>query len=195
MSCNATVVQAVKGELDPIYALKMHEENSDLTEANDKNGAKKNKVLGAEQKAMLEKAQPEGKLGGQARSRGDRTAARGRWNTDLLNDNSGTTGLKYDRQRMDTPEQLEAGLTAINDAAGKNMPVPLVVGDGDKQKNAHYVLITGTDPGPPRYYSIHDPATGDTVVRSEDQLRKGKLGLAGWDKVAAFEKPTQVEVH
>src|SRR5262249_5258482 len=33
-SCGPTTVQAMKGELDPMFALKLHEENADLTNAN-----------------------------------------------------------------------------------------------------------------------------------------------------------------
>jgi hypothetical protein len=68
-----------------------------------------------------------------------------------------------------------------------------VIGDGADNASAHYVVIVASDPGPPRYYSIHDPASGDTVVRSEDQLRSGNLDM-GWTKLFSIEKPTEVKV-
>ena len=194
MSCNATTAEAVKAELDPLYALKMHEDNPKLSEADDSDANKLNPNLAADQKAQLQSAQADGSAGGQARNRGDAAKVRGRWNTDLLNKVSDTTGLSYGRQRMDTDAEKTKGVADINAAVDQRMPVPLVVGDGGANVNAHYVLITASDPGPPRYYSIHDPASGDTVIRSEDQLKTGNLDLGGWDKIAAFEKPTKVEV-
>ena len=83
-SCNATTVQAVQAELDPIYALKLHEENTDLTGADDADGAKKNAKLAAEQKAMLESKYSGGVTGavgyaGKAAARGKGAEGVGRW--------------------------------------------------------------------------------------------------------------------
>lgn len=193
MSCNATAAEAVKGEMDPLYALQMHEDNPKLTEADDKSGTKLNPKMAAEQKAWLESQYPDGSKGGDARARGDRAPATGRWNTDLLNNQKGATGLDYQRELFKDDKEMEKGVKDMNDALDKKMPVPIIVGDGGKNKNAHYVVITATDPGPPRYYSIHDPATGDTVVRSEEQLKKGNLDM-GWNKIAGIEKPTAVPI-
>jgi hypothetical protein len=76
----------------------------------------------------------------------------------------------------------------------KGEPVPIVIGDGGKNANAHYVLITGMDKGPPKSYSIHDPWSGETVVRSEDEIKQGKLNIAGWNKLAAIEEPAEKPV-
>ncbi len=192
MSCNATAQEAVRGEMDPIWALQMHEENPKLTEADDKDGSKDNPKLAAEQKSLLESSNPDGSAGGQAVSRGSGTPARGRWNTDLLNNVKDTTGVSYDNKKIGTDVTLDKGLTDINDGLAKGMPVPIVIGDGGKNAFAHYVVITATDPGPPRYYTIHDPASGNTVIRSEDQIRKGNIDL-GWTKLSAIEAPTEVK--
>ena len=193
MSCNATAAEAVKGEMDPLYALKMHEDNPNLTQADDTGGTKKNPKMAAEQKAWLESKNPDGSDGGQARDRGDRGKARGRWNTDLLNNQKGSTGLEYKSELFADDKAMEKGVKEMNACLDKKQPVPIIVGDGGANKNAHYVVITATDPGPPRYYSIHDPASGDTVIRSEDQLKKGNLDM-GWNKIAGIEKPTAVPI-
>jgi chaperonin cofactor prefoldin len=52
-ACNATMVEAVHGQMDPIYALKMHEDNPDLDQADNSDGTKKNPKLAADQKSML----------------------------------------------------------------------------------------------------------------------------------------------
>lgn len=193
MSCNATAAEAVKGEMDPLYALKMHEDNPKLTQADNADGAGLNPNMAAEQKAWLESNNPDGSAGGQARDRGDRTAARGRWNTDLLNNQKGSTGLDYTRRMLTDDKSKAKGIKDMNAALDKKMPVPIVVGDGGAHAHAHYVVITASDPGPPRYYSIHDPATGDTVVRSEEQLKGGNLGVS-WNKISAIELPTAVPI-
>ncbi|MDB6122859.1 MAG: hypothetical protein JWQ71_1852 [Pedosphaera sp.] len=52
MSCQATMIQAVKGELDPVYALKMHEDHGDVDIADEVSDT--SKPFAAEQKALLE---------------------------------------------------------------------------------------------------------------------------------------------
>ncbi len=193
MSCNATAQEAVRGEMDPLYALKMHEDNPHLTEADDKSGSKLNPTLAKEQKKLLESKNEDGSKGGQAVARGSGISARGRWNTDLLNKISKSTGVDYERKVVGTDETMDETVGSINDGLAKGAPVPIVVGDGGQNATAHYVVIMATDPGPPRYYSIHDPASGDTVVRSEDQLRTGNLDI-GWTTLYSIEKPTEVKV-
>jgi hypothetical protein len=203
MSCNATTAEAVRGEMDPLYALKMHEDNPDITARNDADPTKLNPNLAADQKAQLESAYPDGKSGGLARPVGDHSKVPGRWNTDLLNKDKDSTGVNYTNKKIGA-----GGLTvdqAVDDISAdvqKGMPVPIVIGDGGQAAYAHYVLVTATDPGPPRSFSIHDPANGTTEVRTEDELKNGKIDLAGdptkkgsgWNKLGAYEKPTPVAV-
>jgi len=53
MACNVTTAEAVRGELDPIYALKVHDDNPNLGKLDDKNPDRMNPNLAAEQRAML----------------------------------------------------------------------------------------------------------------------------------------------
>jgi hypothetical protein len=202
MSCNATTAEAVLGEMDPLYALKLHEENPDVTARDGDDPNNINPKLAADQKAQLESAYPDGSSGGLARPVNDHSKVPGRWNTDLLNKEQDSTGLSYTNKKIG-----EGGLTvdqAVDDISSdvqKGMPVPIVIGgDSPKTKYAHYVLVTATDPGPPRSFSIHDPANGTTEVRTEEELKNGKIDLAGdpakkgsgWNKLGAYEKPTPV---
>jgi hypothetical protein len=52
-SCGPTTIQAMKGELDPIYALKLRTENPHLTEAKDDDATALNPNMAAEQKSIL----------------------------------------------------------------------------------------------------------------------------------------------
>ena len=82
---------------------------------------------------------------------------------------------------------------AVDDIAAKvadGLPVPLSVG-GSQDQLAHYVLAVAVDDGPPRSFYIHDPGTGETVVRTEKQLKSNQMGLpSGWDFLNKYEKPT-----
>lgn len=196
-SCNATTVQAVQAELDPIYALKLHEENADLTGANDSDGAKMNPKLAAEQKAMLESKYSGGVKGavgyaGKAADRDKAAKGSGRWADDLLNARSATTGLTYSTKMLDSKTYTIDKATAdLDKALAKGQPVPIVIGDGKASATAHYVLVTQMDPGPPKQYTIHDVGAGVTVTRSADDLTKGKINLSGWNQIASIEVPAE----
>jgi hypothetical protein len=201
MSCNATTAEAVRGQMDPLYALKMHEDNPDITDADNDDPMKKNANLAADQKAQLESANPDGSSGGVARARNDPAQVSGRWNTDLLNKDSASTGMSFKNKKIgDDGLTTDQAVDDISSDVQKGMPVPIVIGDGGDAAFAHYVLVTATDKGPPRSFSIHDPANGTTEVRTEDELKNGKIDLAGqskgggWMKLSAYEKPTPVEV-
>ena len=199
MSCNATAVEAVRCELDPLYSLKMHEDNPNLTQRDDDDGAKLNPNMAADQKALLETADPTG-YSGKALSVNKDTEHKGRWNTDLLNNVKDITGVEYNNKKIG-----EGGLTvdqAIDDIAAnaeKKIPVPIVVG-ASTTDFAHYVIVTASDPGPPRTFTIHDPANGTTETKTEDDMKGGKIDIAGpskgqgYMKLSAYEKPTPVEV-
>lgn len=204
MSCNATAQEAVRGEMDPVYALKMHEDNPKLTDAyesdptkttadNMKAAATLNPTLAADQKTLLQTANPDGTKGGDAVPRSSGMAAGGRWNTDLLNKVTAETGISYSSKKIGTGYSVDDGLKEVNGGLSRGMPVPIVIGDGGTNTYAHYVLITATDPGPPRYYTIHDPGSGDTVVCSEDQIKKGNINVSGWTKLSAIEAPTEAK--
>jgi hypothetical protein len=185
-SCGPTTFEAVQGELDPLYALKKHEDNAHLNAADDSNATKKNPKLAADQKAIL-------KGGGGVAVDRNKTGGSGMWIAGALNKVSASTGLTYDLKKIGEGATLDEGVKALNDAAAAGEPLPISIGNGAKNYQ-HYVLVTASDPGPPRYYSIHDPWDGKTVIRSEDQLRRGKIDIAGCNDFESFDKPTAVKV-
>lgn len=194
MSCNATAAQAVKGMFDPLYALKLHEESPNLESVDKDKPEDLNPKLAAEQKAMLEKPEPDGYTAeAHPISNTDKTLMKGRWNTDLLNDAKDVTGLEYKQKQVKTDEDRAAGMTEMDKQLADGNPVPIVVGDGTQQGEfAHYILVTSSDPGPPRTYTIHDPASGKSYLRNDQQLKTGHIDIAGWDKLSAFELPKPV---
>ena len=191
MSCNATTAQAVKGELDPLYALRLHDENSDISKADDNNAAAMNTKMGAEQKTMLESANPDGSQGGEASNRSDPTPKRGRWNTDLLNTMQDTTGLKYASKKLGGGITIDTAIAAMKGDAAQGIPLPIVIGNGPAQYT-HYVLVTACQPGPPAKFAIHDPWEGKTYMRSEATIRAGTINIAGSNQITAYENPSVV---
>ena len=43
--------------------------------------------------------------------------------------------------------------------------------------------------GPPKRYTIHDPWSGTTVVRTDAQLTGGTLNIANCNQISAVEAP------
>jgi hypothetical protein len=190
-SCNATMVQAVRGEMDPIYSLQVREENPNLGKTDGADGTKENPTLAEEQRAMLE-SDYTGALGpmsgGVAAARDDASAGSGRWADDLLNNMSATTGARYTPTKDPTPE---AAISSIDAGLADGYPVPIVIGNGTGQYT-HYVVVTGKTAGSPAGYSIHDPWTGKTVTRSAEDIKNGTLDIAGSNQITSVEVPKTV---
>ncbi len=193
-TCGVTTVQAMRGAYDPVYALRVRDENGDVTRANDADAYDPsfNPDLAAEQQALTEApyegttfephegvAVPRSALGGG-----------GRWVDDQLNELEPSTGLRYTTLLDPTPgeasevlrEQLEAGRL-----------VPVVVG-GDVGEYAHYVLAINVraDPAGGRSFQLHDPWDGRTSWVSERSILDGTLWIN--EEIAAYDTITALEV-
>jgi type VI secretion system secreted protein VgrG len=193
-SCNATVVQAIHGELDPIYALQVHDENPRLDQADNRNPTRVNPKLAAEQKAMLESPYAGARFPGLTGKAGQATARSsaggvGRFADDKLNDLSPTTGLGFQTQLVGKDVTTAQALSTIDSSLAQGAPVPLIIGQSSSQ-TAHYVLVTGVSDGQPKTYTIHDPWEGKTVTRTADQMTNGNLDIAGHKYISGIEKPT-----
>jgi hypothetical protein len=189
-SCNATAAQAVKAQMDPLYALKLHEENPKLDQADEDDGTKMNPKLAEEQRAGLE-SEYKGSVASAKGSKGEAVKRKGgggsgRWADDLLNNQSDTTGVTYATEK--DPKIADA-MKSIDSGVGKGQPVPIVIGNSAGEYG-HYVVVTGMTKGPPKQYTIHDPGSGTTVVRTEADLSGGALNLSGWSRITAIEKPS-----
>lgn len=192
-SCNATTVQAVKGQLDPIYALEIHEQNADISDADDSDPTKVNPKLAAQQKKMLESeysGTTHAKHSGTAAPRDGSGGGSGRWADDLLNDMSEVTGVKYSNKLIDdSTYKVADAMKDVEKGAKAGHPVPVVIG-GSMGDYAHYVLVTGVVKGPPKGWVFHDPWDGITVTRSASDVKGGKINLAGHKRLTALENPS-----
>ena len=179
-SCGPTTVQAMMGELDPLYALKLHEENTDITSVDDSDGTKKNSKMAAEQKTILEGH------GGIAASRDSHGQGMSLGGT--LNEQTDKIGLKFETESVADDAGMTKGLDAAQQALKQGLPVPVRVG-GDG--GGHFVLMTGVEDGPPRRYSFHDPWDGKTLVFTDEQIKKNQINIAGWTKMTHIYKPSE----
>ncbi len=192
-SCNATTVQAFRGQMDPIYAYTFNLINSDISAANNNNGWSANPLMAADQKAMLE-SNYDGSLGTMG---GGTAVARnagggvGRWADDLLNSNSDDTGVSYSTLRRGDGVSYDTLMTEIKKGASRGIPVPIVVGSGISSY-AHYVMVTAIDKSQtPAVFTIHDPGAGVTVQFTEDDFKNNTLSLSGWTTLSAVEAVTE----
>ena len=79
--------------------------------------------------------------------------------------------------------------------------MPIIVGNNGQL--SHSCVVTKSDPGPPRTFAIFDPDSGHTLVRTEDDLRNGKLGIGadpkkknpGLNQMNVYLKPTVLPVQ
>lgn len=193
LSCNATTTQAIRGQLDPIYALKLHEENPDLTDVDKSDATKKNPKLAAEQKKMLESeysGKASAKHKGVAVSHDDTSGTgRGRWADDLMNDISDVTGVEYENKQVVGKYKVDDAMKDVEKGLKQGHPVPIVIGKRPRDFT-HYVLVTELDDGPPKTWTIHDPLSGDTVSREVKDIKDGKINLSGYNQITALDNPS-----
>jgi hypothetical protein len=194
-SCNATAVQTVRGELDPIYALATNTANPDLHNVDESDATSTNPALAEEQRAMLESPYGGTRFGahtGVASDVNDPASGSGRWADDLLNGHSASTGLSFAPQLVGAGMDISVAdaITAIDAGLGSGMPVPIVVGSG-VGVTAHYVVITRvTEVAGVRTYTIHNPGDGKTTQVALADLQNGNMNLSGWTTLTAIENPS-----
>lgn len=194
-SCNATAVEVVRGELDPIYALATNTANPNLHNVDESDATSINPDLAEEQRAMLESPYAGTKFGahtGVASDVNDPASGSGRWADDLLNSNSASTGLAFAPQLVGAGMDISVAdaITAIDTGLASGMPVPIVVGSG-VGVTAHYVVITRVNVvAGVRTYTIHNPGDGKTTQVPLLDIQNGNMNLSGWTTLTAIENPS-----
>lgn len=195
-TCNVTTVQALRGELDPIYALQVHKANPDMHLVDEDNPYLHNPSLAREQQELLET----GYEGAKADEHGEVIEARplddeeseGRSIDDLLTGLMSTTGFRF--EPLDLEETgISAGdvLDQIDQYLRAGVPIPIVV--GDVEGDYHQLLLTGLSDGPPLTYTIHEPTEGQILTRTREQFETGQLGIGTFDTLTDVELPIKVD--
>jgi hypothetical protein len=169
-SCGPATAMALFGELDPVFALRYHQADG-----------------GDIQKKLLEKPYLSGDKGGRAVPRGDKGGS-GRWIEDLVNDENKATGLTYGYKFIKDDYTIDKALNDLDAALAQGVPVPVIA---KSKTTSHYVLALWSKKQPSQsLYVLHDPWTGQTVVRSATQFHEGRLELSGNHELVGISMPT-----
>jgi len=191
-SCNATSAQAVRGQLDPVYSLSVHDNNPNVSAVDAMNAMSINPSLAQEQQQMLtspyqgERSNLAGHTGvATPRSQG----GSGRFADDLFDAAGSQSGLDYHPRNLGPNYSMDSAITDINRAVDAGLPVPIVVGT-PSSPTAHYVVVTARQSAPVNQYTIHDPWTGNTYTRAESDIRNGQINIANCNQMSSVESPS-----
>ena len=179
-SCGPTTAEAMRAELDPVYALQLRTENPKLADAASSDATKLNPKLAEEQRRILTAG------GGVATSRD--TAGVGMMIAPALTTLGAGTGVKFDFQPANDAT-IDTRLTEIDSALGGGLPVPLRVSSPGASAG-HFILAVAVAAGPPRTYSIHDPWDGKLVKVTDADIKAKRLNIAGWSAVTDVYLPS-----
>lgn len=187
MSCAPTVLQALRGEVDPVYALRTRLANQDLHAVDDFEPGRVNPHEAEVQRRLLESARtsPDDPSGpGKAVARGLSSGGQGQGRSigallDWLNGQSQRTGAVYDPIQVlwadGVPDALAARLA-------DGLPVPAAFAKDDF---GHVVLFTHvrTAPGGGREFRVFDPAYGTSSWWSAEDVVRDRMNLGGAEGV------------
>jgi len=193
MSCGPTTVQAVQGEMDPIYALRMNDSNPALSQVNGNNGMATNPNMAADQRSMLQSTYSGPAAADHAGvaapvNNTNQALVRGRWVDDLLNTRGASAGVSYTHHAYGaTATTFSGAVSEIDSGLEMGLPVPIVVGSA-AAPNAHYVLVLSKSGNS---YTIHDPGSGQSVTETRAALLNGTLSTIGsFNRIWAVETPS-----
>ena len=192
-SCVTTTAQALRGELDPVYALQVRTANPDVNAVDNSDPTKMNPALAAEQKALLEEQ------GGVAVSRNSGGSGTPWAKIDLVyNKASAHTGFSYSCVQMDKtvpPTTVDAALDAVAGQLQKGIPTPLLVGSAWSPKCHAVIALEVQGAGADQRFLIHDPWVGNTVwcSRAEFEQQKAPIGdchvIGGYHLASPYVAP------
>lgn len=192
MSCNASTTVTLRGNYDPVFALKMRYANKGVHQVDINDPMQWNAHQAQLEQQLLQSpysGQSHPELQGQAgvavpHAQG---ASTGRWADDILSAQHDVTGMKFATTKNPKPE--EAAATLIR-SLKKGMQVPIVVGDY-AGAFTHYVLVMQIrNTGAGNEFQIHNTGDGTTTWVTQKQILEGNMGLNGGNMITAIEVPT-----
>lgn len=191
-SCNAAVTLTLRGNYDPVFALRLRNRNAEVGEVDDHDPHALNMNQADLEKQMLESpyagnhpASPKPHQGVAAPRVSQGT---GRYADDLLNSQAKATGITFASVANPNGTQVVA---VLERSLAAGMQVPLVVGDMSAPQ-AHYVLVQSRrEVAGDIEYNVHDPWTGEsTWIKASDIANDSIPGA--YHKVGTVEVPNQV---
>ncbi|HEU5058960.1 MAG TPA: hypothetical protein VFU21_20645, partial [Kofleriaceae bacterium] len=181
-SCNAATTLMVRGNYDPVFALRFRQANG--------TGA-----LGAHQ-AQLEQQMLESQYSGNWQNVPPQGHAVphgapggiGRAADDLLNQQSAQTGLEFTPH---VPGSQADAVATIDDRLRDGMQVPVILGN-DRIGFMHYVLaMQRRETAAGVEFQIHDPG-GETRWIAAADIAAGRADLFGYTKISGLDLPSDI---
>jgi hypothetical protein len=170
-SCVPTAAEVIRGEIDPVYALRTRQANYDITAAGP------NKALADEQTNMLGMVDaiptPSGQPAG--------TGMNSEFGINYLS--FPQAGVGYGKVAVNGSPNPRA-FDALDRTLASGLPAALSIGDSTGSK--HAVVVTGSfGTGADKTYAIHDPGNGKSVYVKASDLRSGNVvpAIAGWSVI------------
>lgn len=174
-SCGPTTAQAIQGELDPIYALNVRENNPAIDQGNGSTTGP-NSAIATDQRNILESE------GGVAVERGA-SGGNGMGMTPLMRYIKDRTGVDY--EVVYAASDQAGGVDAINGILAQGLPVPIRVARVNNT-GGHFVLITNRVG---QNYNIHDVWAGSSFVRSRADFTSNTMNIANWPSFRHYGRP------
>jgi hypothetical protein len=172
-SCGPTTVQAIQGELDPIYALSVRSQTTGAINSTNGSITGTNGAPTTDQQTMLQNN------GGVAVPRGG-TGGQGMGFSGVLSLIKSRTGIDYE---MLGASPKNSSMTKIDNVLKQGLPVPIRVGGAS---GGHFVLITNKSGSS---YNIHDVWDGSSYTRTKANFTKNTMNIAGWPNFTHYGKP------
>lgn len=167
-SCAPTSAQALRGEFDPIYALRVRTNNGDIHSADDNHAFKVDPGLATEQKFLLEKVG-----GGRATPRNVNGAGVDDAHVDKIMDRmTPYTGFKYSVQPGADFKKtmIDSMCDAMASQLAQGIPTPFGVTDKQYSGGHECLAVAVEGSGAHQRFLVHDPWQGVTKWVSREQF-------------------------
>ncbi|HEX7835880.1 MAG TPA: hypothetical protein VF469_00375, partial [Kofleriaceae bacterium] len=194
MSCNASMTITLRGNYDPVFALRTRQADPNINAVNPNPGASAAPHLAAQESSMLQSpyagaSHPGSRGHGGVATARNQAGGVGRWADDLLNNQSGATGMTYATTM--NPSGAQA-VTLLDNGLGQGMQVPCVIGNSPGAYT-HYVLgmtRRASAAGGGHDYQFHNTWDGGTSWQTGAQITSQTMTLALGTLITAVEVPT-----
>jgi hypothetical protein len=187
-SCVPATAQVLRGEYDPVYALRTRLGNRDVTAARDDAPHALNPALARDQKDQLERAN------GRAAARNQGAFGRGitpERAAALLSEQAGVTGLTYKPDApWPTPVDPERAISLLKTHLRAGRMVPLAITNAEHQAG-HVVMATAMreDAGGTSFL-VFEPYHGRSVWVSAEKIRNRRIDDGPIDRIGLVMVPS-----